>query len=68
DPVGVLLLGAGTVALLLPFVQERQCHGSARWLLLPLAAVLLAARVGCARPYGPAGERLLRTALCSAGC
>jgi EmrB/QacA subfamily drug resistance transporter len=42
DPVGVLLLGAGVVALLLPFVQEQQWKGSAKWLLVPLAALLLA--------------------------
>ncbi|MDQ1721241.1 MAG: hypothetical protein QOI26_975 [Pseudonocardiales bacterium] len=42
DPVGVLLLGAGVVVLLLPFVQEQQWKGDAKWLLLPLAALLLA--------------------------
>jgi EmrB/QacA subfamily drug resistance transporter len=42
DPVGVLLLGAGIVALLLPFVQEQQWTGSAKWLLVPVALVLLA--------------------------
>ncbi|MGI5232081.1 DHA2 family efflux MFS transporter permease subunit [Actinoallomurus sp. CA-142502] len=41
DPVGVLLLGAGVVGLLLPFVQEQQWHGSAKWLLIPAAAVIL---------------------------
>ena len=43
DPVGVVLLGAGVVVLLLPFVQEQQWEGSAKWLLVPLAALLLAA-------------------------
>jgi EmrB/QacA subfamily drug resistance transporter len=42
DPLGVGLLGAAIVALLLPLVQEQQWKGSAKWLLLPLAAVLLA--------------------------
>lgn len=42
DPVGVLLLGAGVVTLLLPFVQEQQWKGSAKWLLVPLALLLLA--------------------------
>ncbi|MEO7260365.1 MAG: MFS transporter [Jatrophihabitantaceae bacterium] len=42
DPVGVLLLGAGVVVLLLPFVQEQQWKGSAKWLLVPLAVLLLA--------------------------
>jgi EmrB/QacA subfamily drug resistance transporter len=42
DPVGVLLLGAGVVVLLLPFIQEQQWQGNAKWLLLPLAGLLLA--------------------------
>ncbi|HEX8096258.1 MFS transporter [Jatrophihabitans sp.] len=42
DLVGVLLLGAGVVVLLLPFVQEQQWKGNAKWLLVPLAALLLA--------------------------
>jgi EmrB/QacA subfamily drug resistance transporter len=45
DPVGVLLLGAGAVVLLLPFVQEQHWKGAAKWLLVPLAVVLLAAFV-----------------------
>jgi EmrB/QacA subfamily drug resistance transporter len=43
DPIGVLLLGGGVVALLLPFVQTRQWRGETKWLLLVVAAVLLAA-------------------------
>ncbi|KJS52041.1 hypothetical protein VM98_33810, partial [Streptomyces rubellomurinus subsp. indigoferus] len=35
----------------------------ARWLLLPLAAVLLAAVVGCERAYGPGREPLVCRAL-----
>ncbi|MEV7236251.1 MFS transporter [Streptomyces sp. NPDC051020] len=46
DPVGVLLLGAGVLALLLPLVQEQQWPGNEKWLLLAAAAVLLAAFVG----------------------
>lgn len=46
DPVGVLLLGSGVLALLLPFVQARQWPGDGKWLFLPAAAVLLAAFVG----------------------
>ncbi|MDX3852404.1 MFS transporter [Streptomyces sp. AK02-01A] len=42
DPFGVLLLGVGVLTLLLPFVQERQWHGRLKWLLVPLAALLLA--------------------------
>ncbi|MFF1789445.1 MFS transporter [Kitasatospora sp. NPDC058243] len=63
DPVGVLLLGAGTVALLLPFVQAQQWHGSTRWLLLPLAAVLLGAFVGWERYYARGREPLVSMAL-----
>ncbi|MEU9403609.1 MFS transporter [Streptomyces sp. SID4985] len=43
DPVGVLLLGAGVLALLLPLVQEQQWQGRAKWLLLPVGALLLGA-------------------------
>ncbi|MFD6151484.1 MFS transporter [Streptomyces sp. NPDC060243] len=43
DPVGVLLLGAGVVALLLPFVQSRQWPGDKKYLLLVVSAALLAA-------------------------
>ncbi|MET8626281.1 MFS transporter [Kitasatospora sp. NPDC004669] len=63
DPVGVLLLGAGTVALLLPFIQGQQWHSSARWLLLPVAAVLLAAFVGWERHYARRCEPLVSMAL-----
>ncbi|HEX4790960.1 MAG TPA: MFS transporter [Actinospica sp.] len=41
DPTGVLLLGAGVIALMLPLVQEQQWHSAAKWLLVALAAVLL---------------------------
>lgn len=43
DPLGVLLLGSGVLALLLPLVQEQQWHGRAKWLLLPVGALLLGA-------------------------
>jgi EmrB/QacA subfamily drug resistance transporter len=43
DPVGVVLLGAGVVTLLLPFVQGQEWHGAAKWLLVPVAALVLAA-------------------------
>ncbi|QNE73967.1 DHA2 family efflux MFS transporter permease subunit [Streptomyces finlayi] len=42
DPVGVLLLGAGVLAMLLPFVQAQQWPGHRKWLLLILSAALLA--------------------------
>ncbi|MEU6017673.1 MFS transporter [Streptomyces sp. NPDC047515] len=46
DPLGVLLLGTGVLALLLPFVQSQQWPGDRKWLLLVGAVVLLAAFVG----------------------
>ncbi|NEC24370.1 MFS transporter, partial [Streptomyces parvus] len=45
DPFGVLLLGTGVLALLLPFVQAQQWPGNTKWLLLVLAAALLTAFV-----------------------
>lgn len=41
DPIGVVLLGAGLVTLLLPFVQAEQWHGSLKWVLVPIAAAML---------------------------
>ncbi|GAB2487570.1 MFS transporter [Jatrophihabitans fulvus] len=45
DLFGVVLLGAGAVVLLLPFVQEQNWTGSTKWLLVPAALLLLAAFV-----------------------
>ncbi|MUN37722.1 DHA2 family efflux MFS transporter permease subunit [Actinomadura sp. NEAU-AAG5] len=45
DPPGVLLLGSGVLCVLLPFVQNQEWHGPAKWLLLPAAAALIAAFV-----------------------
>ena len=59
DPVGVLLLGVAVVVLLLPFVQERQWSGSAKWLLLPLAAALLVIFVLWERRYLARGKEPL---------
>lgn len=59
DPVGVLLLGAGVVVLLLPFVQEQQWHGSAKWLLVPLAALLLAGFLAWEVRYRGSGRESL---------
>lgn len=42
DPFGVLLLGLGVLALLLPFVQSQQWHGNQKYLLIVVAAALLA--------------------------
>ncbi|MEV4615787.1 MFS transporter [Kitasatospora sp. NPDC049258] len=62
DPVGVLLLGAGTLLLLLPFV-EQQWQGDAKWLLLIGAAVLLAAFAGWELHYGRSHEPVVRMSL-----
>ncbi|CAL9321456.1 MFS transporter [Streptomyces sp. SudanB182_2057] len=43
DLFGVLLLGAGVLALMLPLVQEQQWTGREKWALLPVALVLLGA-------------------------
>jgi EmrB/QacA subfamily drug resistance transporter len=51
DPVGVCLLGLGTVVLLLPFVEARQWSGPGKWLLVPLALLILAAFTGWERVY-----------------
>ena len=52
DLVGVVLLGVGVVALLLPFVQEQEWHGNTKWLLLPAAVILLAIFLGWERRQG----------------
>ncbi|MFD4508921.1 MFS transporter [Streptomyces sp. NPDC058457] len=41
DPLGVLLLGSGVLALMLPLVQEQQWTGREKWALFPVGAVLL---------------------------
>ncbi|MCS0600916.1 MFS transporter [Streptomyces sp. LP11] len=43
DLFGVLLLGSGVLALMLPLVQEQQWQGREKWALFPVAAVLLGA-------------------------
>lgn len=57
DPLGVLLLGTGVLALLLPFVQSRQWPGDEKWLLLILAVALLAAFVGWESRCGRRGTQ-----------
>ncbi|MEU5794037.1 MFS transporter [Streptomyces sp. NPDC047813] len=42
DLTGVLLLGTGVLALMLPLVQEQQWTGRLKWALLPVAVLLLA--------------------------
>ncbi|MGC9664957.1 MFS transporter [Planosporangium sp. 12N6] len=59
DPVGVALLGTGVVLVLLPLVQERQWHGRAKWLLLVVAAVVLAGFAGWERRYARHSDPLV---------
>ncbi|RKE23202.1 MFS transporter [Streptomyces sp. TLI_171] len=66
DPVGVLLLGAGTVLLLLPLVQA-QWHDPRKWLLLGCSAALLAAFVEWERRYARRHEPLVHPALFGTG-
>ncbi|MFV2214502.1 DHA2 family efflux MFS transporter permease subunit [Actinomadura sp. LOL_016] len=49
DPLGVLLLGAGVLCVLLPFVQHQQWQGAVKWLLLPAGAALIAVFVAWER-------------------
>ncbi|MBO2452008.1 MFS transporter [Actinomadura barringtoniae] len=51
DPVGVTLLGVGVLAIMLPFLQERQWHGPGKWLLIPLGAAFLAVFVAWERRH-----------------
>ncbi|WP_327365630.1 MFS transporter [Streptomyces sp. NBC_01217] len=57
DPLGVLLLGAGVLALLLPFVQSQQWPGDRKWLLVVVAVALLAAFVGWESRCGRRGTK-----------
>jgi EmrB/QacA subfamily drug resistance transporter len=59
DPLGVVLLGAGVVVLLLPFVQEQQWHGSGKWLLVPVALVILGIFLLWERAYAARGKEPL---------
>ncbi|WUV78976.1 MFS transporter [Streptomyces sp. NBC_01476] len=63
DPVGVLLLGAGTVVLLLPFVQEQQWRGPEKWALVPVALLILAGFVLWERAYARGHDPLVDLAL-----
>ncbi|OKJ05672.1 MFS transporter [Kitasatospora sp. CB01950] len=62
DPVGVLLLGVGTVLLLLPLVQA-QWHDARKWLLLAGSLLVLAAFVRWERWYARRREPLVHPEL-----
>ncbi|MEV4105528.1 MFS transporter [Nonomuraea sp. NPDC049649] len=51
DPVGVLLLGTAVTLFLLPFIQQHQWAGAAKWLLVPASLALLAVFVAWERRY-----------------
>jgi MFS family permease len=55
DPIGIALLGAAVVALMLPFVQERE-WGAWKWLLLVLSGGLGAGLLRWERRYQRAGH------------
>ncbi|MCR5978695.1 DHA2 family efflux MFS transporter permease subunit [Gordonia jinghuaiqii] len=59
DPMGVLLLGAGVFALMLPMVQDQEWPGARKWLLLVVGAIVLGAFVLWERRQGRAGRQQL---------
>ncbi|GAA3149896.1 MFS transporter [Streptomyces echinatus] len=56
DLFGVLLLGAGVFALMLPLVQEQQWTGREKWALVPVALALLGAFWAWERRQGVLGR------------
>lgn len=65
DLFGVLLLGAGVLALMLPLVQEQQWTGREKWALVPVALVLLGAFWAWERRQGCSGAPRWWTRACS---
>ncbi|WP_326690758.1 MFS transporter [Streptomyces sp. NBC_01795] len=59
DPFGVLLLGAGVIAIMLPLVEERQWQGPGKWLLEPVGVLLIFAFLRWERSYLRAGREPL---------
>ncbi len=57
DPIGVLLLGLGVLALLLPLVEQRSWRGPAKWALVPVALALFVVFVLWERRYGRRGRQ-----------
>jgi EmrB/QacA subfamily drug resistance transporter len=56
DPVGIVLLGAGTGLLLLPLVEERTGGAALMWRLLPASALVLIGFVLWERGYARRGH------------
>lgn len=56
DLFGVLLLGSGVLALMLPLVQEQQWTGREKWVLMPVAALLLGSFWAWERRQGRLGR------------
>jgi EmrB/QacA subfamily drug resistance transporter len=56
DVPGLLLLGSGAFALMLPLVQEQAWPGREKWALVPVAAVLLLAFRAWERRQGRLGR------------
>ena len=52
DPIGVLLLGAGVVAVLLPLIESREMVGAWLWALVPIGLALLVGFWWWERRYG----------------
>ncbi|WP_432250611.1 MFS transporter [Streptomyces sanyensis] len=64
DPVGVLLLGAGVLTLLLPFVESQVWPGPWRWLLLAASVLVLGAFTAWERFWaGRGGEPVVKLSL-----
>ncbi|MCL2553596.1 MAG: MFS transporter [Actinomycetia bacterium] len=59
DPVGVVLLGTGTAVLLLPFMEQEEWHGPQKWLLVPLALLVLAGFTAWERRYARSRDPLV---------
>src|SRR4051795_6379946 len=59
DPLGVVLLGAGILRILVPFIEQRSWHSSLRVALFPLGALLIVMWVLHERRYGRPREPLV---------
>jgi len=59
DPLGVVLLGAGILRILVPFIEQRSWHSSLRVALFPLGALLIVMWVLHERRYSRTREPLV---------